>query len=697
MLVASSNNAAVRNVSAELPLADTVSDHLGLNLFSGTADKIHGKQGSCWRLISAVLGKQSNRSDFVEDAWWDKQWGLEKYLGAITRWRKQDDDDELPAIVKAEQPPANKREALERWRQARLEYRDARTTVGQMTRMREQFRIALSSSAEAHHAAETAQSEYMAASHHSELARETYESAERALANATRALEDARSMLDGNTSLKPNVFIRLLGLGRKWRAIQEQMLAQMNAAISDRKNAATERSAAEERAQEAEAIARKATETFRKKQEALQALKDLETQAGKECAGTQIGPQFWKNDHGEIHIASPWTDDSFLNARDQMFVAAIKLHRAFIDAAAWPLKSNLGLMMQHLKGRRIPSGADTYLGDLWDTFFLVVPLISTTFASVDRLLAGLGKEAIGWLIVDEAGQATPQSAVGAVWRARRAVIIGDPLQIPPVVNTPTGLVRAICSSYGAHPDIWSAPKASVQTLADMASRFMTSLDDDNETRKVGIPLLVHRRCLDPMFSISNEIAYGGLMVHAPGDSASTIREALQPWIPESAWINVESSSKKWSPTEGEAVTDLLNKLADRGITDPNLYIISPFREVADKLRTHILKSGVLDRLEVPSSRQKTWGKNNVGTVHTFQGKEAEAVFLVLGASAKDRQGSRNWAGETPNILNVAATRAKKVMYVIGYNKHWSRTGVFATASDNLPLIDWPFHADVAAE
>jgi hypothetical protein len=61
------------------------------------------------------------------------------------------------------------------------------------------------------------------------------------------------------------------------------------------------------------------------------------------------------------------------------------------------------------------------------------------------MFGDLPPESIGWLLVDEAGQAVPQAAVGAIMRAKRSIVVGDPLQIPPVVSLPEKLNAEICS------------------------------------------------------------------------------------------------------------------------------------------------------------------------------------------------------------------------------------------------------------
>jgi superfamily I DNA and/or RNA helicase len=72
----------------------------------------------------------------------------------------------------------------------------------------------------------------------------------------------------------------------------------------------------------------------------------------------------------------------------------------------------------------------------------------------------------------------------------------------------------------------------------------------------------------------------------------------------------------------------------------------------------------------------------------MQGKEAACVVLVLGGNADpQRPGAREWAVSKPNLLNVAVTRAKQRLYVIGDRVDWSKRRYFTEIMDLLPLVD----------
>ncbi|WP_242002946.1 DEAD/DEAH box helicase [Vulcaniibacterium tengchongense] len=267
--------------------------------------------------------------------------------------------------------------------------------------------------------------------------------------------------------------------------------------------------------------------------------------------------------------------------------------------------------------------------------------------------------------------------MGALMRARRAIVVGDPQQIEPVVPLPDVLTAAVMREFASDPDRFSAPSASVQTLADDASDHCAVFQTAAGSRSVGAPLLVHRRCSSPMFDISNRIAYGGLMVQAKAPQPSAIKDALGP----SRWINVRGSAReKFSPEEGEEALRLLQSLKDRGVA-PDVYVISPFVAVQDGLRQLINANGILNGW---TDDPRAWAWERIGTVHTVQGREAEAVILVLGAPLPAQSGARQWAGRLPNLLNVAATRAKEAIYVIGNREHWEGAGHFGVLSKNMP-------------
>lgn len=382
----------------------------------------------------------------------------------------------------------------------------------------------------------------------------------------------------------------------------------------------------------------------------------------------------------EFHKTSPYqnTPDLF-DARRELFVAAMDLHKAFIVHSWSKLRPTLNAMVGMLSGQVKPQNVHAGPMALWDTLFLVVPLISTTFASFPRLFRGVGRENLAWVLIDEAGQAAPQACVGALWRAKRAVIVGDPIQLEPIVGVPQELVWPLQSRCGT-PKQYVPPKASVQTMADFSNQFGMQLKsgESGETLWLGSPLVVHRRCLDPMFTIANTIAYEGKMVHGSGAEHPGNKNLCSQWI----HVPAEGADEHWIPAQGQRALDKVWELVGNEPVDDegqaNVYVITPFKSVAKKMREVL-------------QRELEWDKKVAerlcGTVHTFQGKEARDVIFLLGGNPTKHGVISTFAGKNPNLINVAATRAKKRLYVIGDRNFWTShhdtKGFYSTMAEML--------------
>jgi hypothetical protein len=234
-------------------------------------------------------------------------------------------------------------------------------------------------------------------------------------------------------------------------------------------------------------------------------------------------------------LSGPWTDPDWNTARTRLFLAALRLHQEFVAAEPKRMRQSLHAAMDVLTGA-VPSDApaDAVLV-AWQSLFFVVPVISTTFASFPRVFSQLGRESLGWLFIDEAGQAAPQAAAGAIWRTSRVVVVGDPKQLEPVVTFPFTAQQALRINAGV-AEWWLPSSTSAQRLADEANQYGTYLPDDEAEVWVGAPLRVHRRCEHPMFDVSNTIGYGGLMVYG----TSSQREPMT--APPSGWIDIPDAA-----------------------------------------------------------------------------------------------------------------------------------------------------------
>lgn len=679
IVVASSNNKAVENVSAELPATEAVATDASLRYFRTVSDAL--LQRRTWGVAAAVLGNARNRSEFRQTFWWDEDCGMQRYLQEasgnpqfITEITETGTRQRKPRVIIEEKAPADHEEAVRRWKTARTRFRkaisDCKATMNDLQSAHElliglpQKQAAL---AEADRQITEAQGPLQSAS---------------AIAQGVGALHDSKSRdveaigreADTLLRIKPGFWSRLFGTARylSWRSGHEAVSLRLAKAKQELDILA--RDASVKKAEHADLHAAFQRLLTRKADlsAALQADRQKLGALRQRHPGVFITDEFFALSHQQKQKTAPWLDKVAARLRNAVFEAAMELHRAFIDAAAKPVRHNLNVLMDGFGTRSLGSPEkDALIPHLWSTFFLMVPVVSTTFASVSRMFARIGPDDLGWLFVDEAGQALPQAAVGALLRTQRALVVGDPIQIEPVVVLPDQLTEAICGQFGIDALNYNAPGASVQTLADSATAYFGTFETKFGTREVGVPLLVHRRCTEPMFGISNSIAYENLMVQAKQDKASPIRDVLGP----SRWIHIEGQGQeKWCQNEGEAVLGLVRALRQANCK-PDFYIVTPFVVVQDRMRAMLRSSGLLDGW-VDNPHQ--WVYERIGTVHTVQGREAEAVFLILGAPDPQQRGARGWAGGRPNLLNVAVTRAKEAIFVIGNRSLWKSAGVFQT-------------------
>lgn len=368
---------------------------------------------------------------------------------------------------------------------------------------------------------------------------------------------------------------------------------------------------------------------------------------------------FWSNaNYDERQISNLWTSDELQYRRAMLFLRAMILHKLLLIAN----NTSVYYAIKDFKDRRkLLDTKPELVYNAWNVIHLIFPIVSTTFASFKSMYKGIPKDFIDYLFIDEAGQAVPQAAVGALYRSKKVIAVGDPIQIEPVVTLESHLIDNIRKNYNISERLLSKG-ASVQSVADHANYYgFWKKDSTGERQKtwIGIPLWVHRRCLKPMFTVANQIAYNNKMV-LPND----IKQ-----IGKIGWHNVSGTSvqKQYVKEHGEKVFELLvndwNEALKANQIEPSSFVISPFSAVQQQIK-RIVKSQLPNKINVERDKINSWVNKSIGTVHTFQGKEAHKVYFVVGTD-NTQDGAVNWSCEKPNLLNVAVTRAKKEFYVIG--------------------------------
>ncbi|WP_294539110.1 AAA domain-containing protein [uncultured Bacteroides sp.] len=655
IVVASSNNGAVENISKELPLKKEVkgyADRLGYfrTVSEGCVDPEH------WGLIAAVMGSKKNQRKLI-DAIWNKSPKARKQ----TLYQSLRDTQQAPTQAQWRETVTsfrNKLQAVRREKQRLMEGMKEAAQWTDLPRMVEE--------ADRHVLDELQELEKLIQGKQTFLS-ETQAGNER----QRMALEEARREQEQVLQSRPHWLS--YWISREKRVSYQARLEAVASKIERLTQQVREHDELLQVHEQRLSVQRTKLKQVQGERERYAPLMEV----CAELKGAYTDASFChKINTREAQENSPWYSEELKKLESELFVEAMKVNECFLLMANQTSDRNIS--DRNISGRIettldrffkfLKSGEDLneqQIRAMWNTFWLVIPVVSSTFASIQRMFGNLGPGSIPWLFIDEAGQAVPQAAAGALWRCKRAVVVGDPFQIEPVVTTPDAIIKEL----GNHFDLkWEQMDStlSVQRMADRINRYGWTMNDD----WVGSPLRVHRRCTDPMFSIANEIAYAGMMYNSTPSASTKL-------LMETAFVdvrgNVEAGCRHYVTAQGEVIRKMILDEIDRQQALPDLFVISPFSEIPSKLRSELekpLKAAVANLPQQMNDKKvNDWLDTHIGTVHTFQGKQAEGVILCLGLDST-KEGAAQWAASKPNLLNVALTRAKLRFVAVGDGQIW---------------------------
>ncbi len=132
--------------------------------------------------------------------------------------------------------------------------------------------------------------------------------------------------------------------------------------------------------------------------------------------------------YDKLQKSNPWSTKEFRELQSQLFISALRVRKQFLYENKKQLKTARMIWSNSLNYIGKENG-EQLISESWQWLNFTIPIISTTFASFGRMFKNLNENTIGNLFIDEAGQALPQASVGAIFRSKKVMVVGDPSQI----------------------------------------------------------------------------------------------------------------------------------------------------------------------------------------------------------------------------------------------------------------------------
>lgn len=312
-------------------------------------------------------------------------------------------------------------------------------------------------------------------------------------------------------------------------------------------------------------------------------------------------------------------------------------------------------------------------------------LVATTLAKVctSDLFSGLEFDAV---VIDEGSMASlPYLMVLAARAQWHTVVVGDPMQLPPIALTEKREAREFLEqdifttvSGARTPDelfAWHDANPEFTAFFDTQYRLKATLADIISTvfyegrLKTGVPDEAEPSSDAGATPMSPELRL------ASGHPLPESDERAFHLIDTSKYnpcLEQKNGERGFSPVNAvhqKVLERLIQNMLKRGIRPEDIGVMLPFRSPVYDLRDLFYQSGIRDI--------------EVGTIHTFQGREKPYIIFDTVMSGEGSRGSvRHYSVRpldeeknglsVPRLLNVAFSRSSKELMVLADMNHINR-------------------------
>lgn len=281
-----------------------------------------------------------------------------------------------------------------------------------------------------------------------------------------------------------------------------------------------------------------------------------------------------------------------------------------------------------------------------DTLLAAFPCWASTTYHLSQILP-VQPGMFDLVIFDEASQCDLASAIPALYRANRVLVVGDPKQLNHVVFLGKQAEYSAFAKNGVTADIQANYRFSTHSLFDVAENLVP--------QENYFMLDEHFRSDPHIIGFSNKMFYEDgirIMTHKPKLGLTEQEMPIQV-----EYIKGKRTDGAVNPKEIEAIFHHVKQLIAQSSEEKptTIGILSPFRDQVNAITKALPAYLSLTEVE----RHKVV----IGTAHSLQGDEKDVVMLSLSLDPDFHHGTLNFL-EKPNVFNVSITRAKKKLIVV---------------------------------